>query len=341
MRVVGCDIGGANVKMADSDRRVRTRPFELWKDVDRLSCLLQDMLRDFQTPDCITVTLTAELADCFQTKSEGVDRLLRHVCLAAGDVPVRVWQTGAEFVTPDVARAIPLLVAAANWHALATWLGRMEPDGPTLLIDMGSTTTDIVPLHNGVPVPLGFTDRERLESGELVYTGIWRTPLCAVAPAVVISGRTCPLAAEVFATALDVYLILEDIDQQPHCNRTANGQPATRQAAIDRLLRMCCCDRSEITETQAVDIARQLADCQMAQLQEAAQRVVRRQLSWPTRILVCGSGGFLARRMVQQVAELDAAVVISLADVFHPDWAEAACACAVARLGAEQLAGVI
>jgi len=341
MRVVGCDIGGANIKMADTDRRVRTQAFEIWKEMDRLSCLLQDMLRGFETPDCIAVTLTAELADCFQTKSEGVDRILEHVCSAAGEVPVRVWQTGAEFVTPDVARTIPLMVAAANWHALATWIGRMEPDGSTLLIDVGSTTTDIIPLHNGVPVSHGFTDRERLEAGELVYTGVWRTPLCAVAPAVQISGTACPLAAEVFATALDVYLILGDIDQQPLCDRTANGRPATRAAAIDRLLRMCCCDRSEITEAQAVDMAGQLADCQLAQLRAAVQRVVRRQPSWPARILACGSGEFLARRLVQHVAELDAAVVISLADVFDADWAEAACACAVARLGAEQLTGVV
>ncbi|MEO1994230.1 MAG: hydantoinase/oxoprolinase family protein [Planctomycetaceae bacterium] len=340
MRVVGCDIGGANIKMADSDQLVRTRSFEIWNDVDQLSSVLREMLNAFQTPDCLVVTLTAELADCFQTKSAGVDRILQHVEVAAGDVPVRVWQTGCEFVTPEVAREIPLLVAAANWHALATWVGRMEPDGPSLLIDVGSTTTDIVPLFDGVPVPMGLTDRERIASGELVYSGVWRTPVCAISRTVIMEGHTFPLAAEVFATALDVYLILEDITPQPNCCRTANGRPAIRQAAIDRLLRMCCCDRTEMTEKQAVDIAGQVARIQLEQLQIALRQVIGRQPSRPQRVLVSGSGEFLARRLVEQVAECEGVFVTSLSEVFHPQWAEAACACAVARLGAERLAGV-
>ena len=120
--------------------------------------------QDFITPtgstalnaeaDLFAVTMTAELSDCFRTKAEGVDFILRAVEDVAGTTPVFVWQTGAEFVTPAVAREIPLLVAASNWHALATWVGRLVPESGALLIDIGSTTTDIIPLLDGVPVPV-------------------------------------------------------------------------------------------------------------------------------------------------------------------------------------------
>ena len=340
MRVVGCDIGGANIKMADSDRSVRTCSFEMWSRLDQLSTVLRDMLDTFDTPDCLAVTLTAELADCFETKSQGVNCVLDHVAVAAGDVPVYVWQTGCEFVPSHVAREIPLLVAAANWHALATWLGRMEPDGVALLIDIGSTTTDIIPLCDGVPVAVGLTDRERLQSGELVYTGTWRTPVSSIARTVEIDGVSCPLAAEVFATILDVYLLLEDIPENPACSQTANRRPATRQAAVDRLLRMCCCDRTEMTDDHALEIARQVAELQMEQLKTALRRVINRQSSRPKTVLLSGSGEFLARRLVEQVSELDGVSLTYLSQVFHPEWAEAACACAVARLGAERLIGI-
>src|SRR5947208_2344005 len=81
---------------------------------------------------------------------------------------------------PDVARRQWLRTAAANWLATAVWAGRFAPEGAALLIDAGSTTTDIVPLWNGRPMPLGLTDPDRLRTGELVYTGARRTPVCAL-----------------------------------------------------------------------------------------------------------------------------------------------------------------
>ena len=44
----------------------------------------------------------------------------------------------------------------------------MVPTGNSILIDIGTTTSDIIPLTDGRPVPYGLTDRQRLESGELV-----------------------------------------------------------------------------------------------------------------------------------------------------------------------------
>ncbi len=177
--VLGLDIGGANLKAAHSDGTARSRPFALWKAPDRLADALRDLLRGWPPFDRLAVTMTGELCDCFASKREGVLAILAAVRVAAGPTPVAVWRNDGRLVSLDAARADPLPAAAANWLALATWAGRLAPHRHALLIDVGSTTTDIVPLIDGRPVPGGRTDTERLRCGELTYTGVIRTPLCA------------------------------------------------------------------------------------------------------------------------------------------------------------------
>ncbi len=340
MYVVGLDVGGVHIKAADTDGRTSVRSFEIWKAPDKLPAVLRDLLNRFANIDAIAVTMTAELADCFRTKAEGVDFVLQAVEESAGSTPVFVWQTGAEFVTPRVARDIPLLVAAANWHALATWVGRMVAESAAVLIDVGTTTTDIVPLLAGVPVPRGLTDRERLQSGELVYSGVRRTPLCAIAHSVPFRSGCCPLAAELFATTLDVYLTLGSIAEDPHDCGTANGKPATRVAAHDRLARAICCDRTEFTADDAETMARFLADVHAKQLREPLNRVLGGMQAECRSVLLSGSGSFLAEQVVHELPRLRTAQRISLSSTFDDQTSEVAGALAVARLAAERLSGL-
>lgn len=341
MHVVGLDIGGANIKAADNDRRIAARPFEIWKSPDGLAAVLEEMLQEFAPWDALTATMTAELADCFETKSQGVDSVLRALEHSARGAPLFVWQTGAEFVSPDVARDIPMLVAAANWHALATWVGRMVPSGAALLIDVGSTTTDIIPLRNGVPIPSGLTDCERLQSGELVYSGVRRTPLCAIAHTIPFRDTYCPLAAELFATTLDVYLSLGTIEEDPTDCDTANGRPATISAAHDRLARAVCCDRTEFNADDAQLMASFLADVQRQRIAGALDRVLRSLEDPCTQVVISGSGSFLGRQIVGEHATLKEAEVFHLSSLYDEDASESACALAVAQLGAERLAGLV
>jgi hypothetical protein len=336
-RFLGLDIGGANIKISDGESSSLSVAFPLWKSPDRLADRLWDLLEEFSPPDGFAVTMTGELADCFQTKAEGVDFILSAVEQVGDPRPILVWQTGAEFVTPDVAREIPLLVAAANWHALATWAGRMVPLSFNLLIDVGSTTTDIIPIWNGVPIPTGLTDRERLTCGELVYTGIRRTPLCAVSRTVPFRGESCPVAAEVFATTLDVFLMLRMIVEEKSDFDTANGKPATQAAARDRLARMICCDSSEVSWEDAVGMAEHFAAQQRMQIGSAVEQVISQHSEPLTHVLISGSGGFLVDRLCEELPALKSAERVSLDNLLKAEIAEAACAFAVARLAAERV----
>jgi hypothetical protein len=336
VRVVGIDIGGANLKAADAEGHAITRPFAVWKNPDRLAAEIDGLLAGFDRPDLVAVTMTAELADCYRTKRDGVDAILGAVELAAGGVPVLVWQTDARFVSPGEARVAPLLTAAANWHAQATFLGSLAPVGGAMLIDIGTTTCDLIPLEDGRPVPVGRTDRERLQSGELVYTGVRRTPVCALVSAVPFRGDDCPVMAELFATTLDVYLTTGDLLEDPADVDTADGRPATRACARDRLARCIGCDSEEFSQQDAEVAARGVAEAQKRRILHALDAVLRPRASLPSRVFLSGVGSFLARRIVKSSPAISEASTVNLLEVFGPSVSEAACAFAVARLAAEQ-----
>ena len=336
MRVLGLDIGGANIKAATETAEALSIPLEIWRAPDRLIGALVPIMDRFAAAEMLAVTMTAELADCFATKSDGIDRVLRTIEVVAGKRPICVWQTSGEFASTQEARDEPRLSAAANWHALATFVGRLVPHGSALLIDIGSTTTDLIPLVEGLPEPTGRTDIERLQSGELVYCGVRRTPLCALTNCVPLAGVDCALAAELFATIFDVYLTLGDIPENSADCLTANGRPATLAAAHDRIARSIGGDITEISIEETYRIAEHIAAAQLHRLCEAAERIASRLPGSCENVLVSGSGAFLARRVAASTTRLQNATITSLPDLFGPRVSDAACAFAVAKLAAER-----
>jgi probable H4MPT-linked C1 transfer pathway protein len=334
--VIGLDIGGANLKAALSHGACRSVSFPVWREPDRLAKALRNLIADWLPCQGLAVTMTAELVDCFATKADGVDAILSAVTEVADGLPVAVWQTAGEFVDVDVAREFPLLTAAANWHALATFVGRLAPTGSALLIDIGSTTTDIIPIVDGLPSPVGRTDGERLISGELVYSGARRTPLCALTRSVPLSEGQSAVAAELFATTLDVYLLTGDLPEAPEDRDTANSQPATIECAHDRLARLLCRDRTELSLDEARGVAGFIASEQQRQLSVAVEQVLGGFPDSPSAVILSGSGSFLAARLASSHPGLRGASRHRLVDIFSAEAATAACAFALARLAVEQ-----
>jgi probable H4MPT-linked C1 transfer pathway protein len=331
--VLGLDIGGANLKAAHSAGGARSLPFALWKNPSGLTEALGLLLRDWPAYDLLATTMTGELCDCFENKRQGVDAILQATAQAASqelqhrEGKIHIWLTDARFVELTAARATPLLAAASNWLALAVFVGRFVPSGPGLLLDVGSTTTDIVPLLDGRPVPQGRSDPERFRCGELVYTGIRRTPLCAL-----LGGLG---AAELFATTLDVYLTLGQVPENPLDCDTADGRPATRLAAASRLARMLCADLETSTEEQRQDLALRAAQRQVHLIIHAVESLAARLPGPPETVVVAGSGEFLAQTAWQGQRLFPPCPVISLAERLGPEVSRAACAYAIAVLAAE------
>jgi probable H4MPT-linked C1 transfer pathway protein len=226
--------------------------------------------------------------------------ILDAVVAVAESRPVLVYLVDGRLVAPAVAAQQPQLAAASNWHALARFAGRFAPQGPALVIDAGSTTCDVIPLVDGRPAARGATDTQRLLAGELVYSGVERTPIGGVTHELPYRERRCPVASELFATARDAYVVLGQLPEDPQNTDTADGRPLTKAACQLRLGRMLCADASEFDERDALAAARWVAEKQAVQL-AIAIAAVRDQLPGPpARILVAGHGDFLVNAALKE-----------------------------------------
>jgi probable H4MPT-linked C1 transfer pathway protein len=330
--VLGLDIGGANLKAGHSQGYAWSRPFALWRQPQDLRHQLGLLISQAPPFDILAVTMTGELCDCYLTKREGVHLILHAV---AGKMePVLVWRNDGILVPIAEVRKAPLKVAAANWLALAAFAGRYCPRGTALLIDIGSTTTDLVPLFDGIPVPQGRTDLERLVAHELVYLGLTRTPVCALLKSVTWRGRSFRPAAEWFATTHDAYLLLGDLPEDQTDFDTPDRRPATRHFAHARLARMLCADAETFSYEDALALGEFVRQTHLNILQEELAHVAARWREPPRTIILSGIGGFLARRAIAKLQW--PSQIISLTQELGSEIARAACAYALAALVSER-----
>lgn len=299
MSWLALDIGGANIKVADGLGFAQSYNFAMWKQSSRLTQQIRTAISEAPLADHLAVTMTGELADCFASKTAGVRFILEAVNEAADHRHTRVYLVDGRMVSPQVAATVPLLAAASNWHALARFAGRFTSAGPALLIDIGSTTCDVIPLVDGEPAATGMTDTQRLLASELVYTGVERSPICAVISHTPYRGATCPLVQELFATMHDAYLILDKAPEEPANMQTADGRAATKDHARARLGRLIAADELEFNHDDAIALATCAADAQIARLATAINQVCARLPSPLQLVIVSGHGEFLAREALR------------------------------------------
>lgn len=332
---VGLDIGGANLKIADSDGSCRQIPFPLWKQPRQLRDELANLLDPYSRETRIGVTMTGELADCFTSSRVGVSAIIDAMQIAANGRSTHFWQTVGEFVEAEIAKEFWQLTAAANWHALATWAARAAPQGAALVIDMGSTTTDIIPTFHGLPMPSGRTDLERLRSHELLYFGISRTPICALVSELPVHGSMIPVAAEFFATTQDALLLTGKLPEDASDTGTADGRPATIEHAQRRLARCVCLDNEQLPLESALEIARHVEQTMSSRLASGLERVLSNMNQHPETVLLSGSGAFLVDQVIDQSKLLGSSSITRLDKLVSPSASRCACAYAVMRLMSE------
>ncbi len=342
---MGWDIGGAHLKLACLDAGgavlwAEQFPITLWQGLAPLRDVLAS-LRSRVDGDVSghALTMTGELVDLFSDRDSGVKSLLdlfqEHIPAAI----THVYAAGTGLLSPDRAREFSADVASANWHATGSLVARHCRVG--ILVDMGSTTTDILPFTGGGLCCLGMTDQERLRHDELVYTGIVRTPVMAIVQRAPFRGSWQNIAAEVFATMSDVYRILGELNENSDQMAAADGAGKTVEHSIRRLARMLGTDPGPAVPVQSWrDVAGFIAERQY-QLVETAFLTVKARLDQTTKPVVvgAGSGRFVARRLAARhnLGYVDFPELLAVA----PSLSEAAVSCAtaisVARLLQESL----
>jgi probable H4MPT-linked C1 transfer pathway protein len=272
--MIGIDVGGANLKVVDT-AGVHIHYCPLWEKAP-ITALLEQYVTSDDEP--AAVVMSGELADCFTNKLQGISFIVGEVRKAFPKA--MFYGMDARFHES----AVPQL-AAANWLASADFLRVKYPHA--ILLDIGSTTADIIPLGRFNDL-LGLTDLARLQRGFLLYTGMMRTNVATLLQSVDLHGVRTPVSTEYFATSADAHLVLGTISPAEYSCDTPDKKEKTRDASLRRLARVVCADLDEIGEDGAVQIARQFNDRQQTMVCDAVRACAKE--SFADEIIVAGIG---------------------------------------------------
>ncbi|MFX1352344.1 MAG: hydantoinase/oxoprolinase family protein, partial [Promethearchaeota archaeon] len=238
IKILGIDIGGANTKAAliicDRFKIKKSMScieyFPFWeKNLHEIPNMLRRIIEKVSKShiklneiDFISIAITAELSDAFQTKREGIEIILDNLSKVFKEEKMFFISSDAEFIDIKNAKEKYLTVAASNWVSTAIFLGNYVQN--CILIDAGSTTIDIIPIFDSKPVTLGKTDIERLIHHELIYTGGLRATIPSITHTIPYKGKMVRISFEKFALVSDVHRILNHISEKEYINDTADNR---------------------------------------------------------------------------------------------------------------------
>jgi probable H4MPT-linked C1 transfer pathway protein len=275
--MIGIDVGGANLKVVNDDG-VHMHYCPLWENAPITALLNQYVTAP---DDTAAMVMSGELADCFESKMEGISFIVDAVKMV---FPYALFY-GTDALFHDC--AVPQL-AAANWLASADYLRAEYPDA--VLLDIGSTTADVIPLAR-FELMKGLTDLLRLQKGYLIYTGMLRGNIATLLQSVTLDWVITPVSSEYFAASADAQLVLGHITPAQYSCDTPDKKEKTRTAALRRLARVVCADLDEIGTDGAYQIAEQFWEKQRGLICDQVQRVVAKSAA--RQIIVGGIGAHL------------------------------------------------
>ena len=307
--VFGWDVGGAHVKVSMADAAgavldVAQWACPLWQGLghlERTIDLVFERWPDARTDAALhAVTMTGEMVDLFEDRAHGVQAIAAALAQRLGP-RLRFYAGDAGWLTPQSCADGWRSVASANWLATASWIASRVPDA--LLIDIGSTTTDIIPIAGGGVVARAATDAGRLATGELVYQGVVRTPLCGLAQRIEFAGETVNVMNEWFATTADVYRLTGELAPHYDLYPSADQGPKTEAASRTRLARMIGRDAHEAGSGEWRGFALRWRELQLREIGANLARVTAAHPELAAAPLVgAGCGRFLAAALASMEA---------------------------------------
>ena len=314
VNVLGLDIGGANTKAAYikadngyvTECKTAIEYFPVWKNPEKLSSLLSKISKTVigsAKLDSMGVTMTAELSDAYTSKREGVIQILENVVKSFPALEIFVLDVNGNLKSVTEAFLMPTMVAAANWVATGWLVSQLVTN--CVVIDIGSTSTSIIPVLDGKVSAAGKTDLEKLVNGELVYTGSLRTNIATIVNSLPIRGGIARVSSELFAQSADIHLVLGNITEQEYTVETTDKRGKTRIEALARLARVVCSDNEMLTEKEIVAFSKYIYNAQIQQISEGLKQVYSRieeNANMKVTAVVTGLGkNFLARKAAQLI----------------------------------------
>lgn len=305
MTTCGLDIGGAYIKAAYADSkedgisRLETviEYFPMWKRKAELS----DVLKEYVRGDVkeVAVTTTVDASDAFASKEDAINSVLDSVEDVFRNLPIKVLTTKPSLISVKHARENVRLICSANWIVMPWFLSRLGYEG--IFMDMGSTTTDIIPIGEGKVLATGKTDLGRLSNSQLVYTGALRTNVAAIVEKLPYKDKTTRVSAEYFANTADVYMILEMITRHDYSCETADERGKDKDGCLRRLARLVCADTSELSTDDLSGFAEHIRKTQINLISDAVRDVISDNNLEKPKLFIAGVGSFLLKDVAKNL----------------------------------------
>jgi len=297
MGILGLDIGGANTKAAFFDGNEFKEIYvylPIFSKKENLHNTLRELKNKF-SPDLCSITMTAELCDCFKSKLDGIAYISK-VCNNVFE-KVKFFGFPGVFYDFSEVQAHYKDIGSFNWLALAQILSKKH--GNALMIDIGSTTTDIISMIDHTPQYNGKSDFERLKFNELLYLGALRTNVSTVISSVNLDNEQISVAREYFANMADVYVVLEKIDENEYISDTSDGTTKSKSDCMRRIARILCSDLDQLSKKDIFSIANQIYEKNIAIIENSiSYHIEKHKINFD--LIGVGVGRFLAKEVAKR-----------------------------------------
>ena len=294
---LGWDIGGANTKICVFDSKYNiiecvSKNIHIWENFEDIKYLFHNICAKYKDFEIVNyITITAESCDNFISRADGIINILE-ICNKNMCGQVLYYLNNNTYAYYERAKKDPYKLFSTNWMLTYSFLNKSEKFN--LLLDIGSTTTDII--YKNMKINNNITDFHRLSNKTLLYAGVVRTPISMLFDKVFLNDKYVPLINEVYSTTGDIFTITNDIFLENTEYLGADNLAYTKKNSLIRLARNIGIDYEEKIETNITKVAENLKTLIIEKIFLNIKYVKKNDFT--NCMLTCiGEGRFLAKEL--------------------------------------------
>ncbi len=286
---LGIDIGGAHLKIIGLDKDgivifAEYSSCRVWEGTKFLGKLFKDLNNLFprKTLKC-AITITAEMCDNFKDRKEGFKKIIKLCQILEFKKYFYVNNSQIFKKKPKYSEFISM-----NWHSIGRFLENKVDNA--ILLDFGSTTTDLVCIKDNRIANEYFDDFLRINNYELKYTGFTRTPLYGITHEIKSTNNVQKIIPENFSESSDIYRVLNKLDKKNDVDKTSDNRGKTKKESLIRISRNFGFDYKILFKKKIEKICNEISSIQLYSIYEAMNKLQKKfQIKKPT-IIVSGIG---------------------------------------------------
>ncbi len=301
---LGWDIGGAHTKL--STIKPNSSAFDiykchLWESTNPLKKIISSICGKYKKKFNVIniITMSGEMSDIFESRSKGVKYILN--IFDTVNKNNYVFSIKKPFFFKLSKSISSESISSANWFATAKFLETKINNA--IAIDIGSTTTDIMLIKEGKCINKNYSDLLRLQSSELIYMGVLRTPVHAVTKEILSHQKRFPIIPENFSNMSDVYSILSDINPKIDYSDSCDHKSKSYRNSLRRLSRILGFDYESKNEKTVINLAKKIKLSQKDFLTKKINNLLRKNFKndKSVKIIGIGIGSFLVEEIAKKV----------------------------------------